>query len=190
MVTAFGSATARAAGKHAALVDANRADAACRETLRQQSVGRRFQSVRIVAVAIGRTRTGNDKHHRRSARSRSQHGSLERSVGAGRLDVALHWCGVSRCERRSEHHSGGKHFGGLRCGSLWYRECPSRTSAGNPRRTPVLAPPCASSLASLATADARTSLFRNSFLLVVIAGQWEGFAIAARANAGVFDRGE
>ena len=53
----------RAAGKHAALVDTHRADVALRESFRQQAVGRGLDAERIVAVTVGRTRTGNDQHH-------------------------------------------------------------------------------------------------------------------------------
>ena len=59
----IGVGNRRTAGKHAALVDADRADAALGKSFRQQPVGRGLDAERIIAVTIGRTRTGNDQHH-------------------------------------------------------------------------------------------------------------------------------
>ena len=84
--------------EHAAFVDADRGDAAFRQGLRQQRIGRRPDAKRRIAVAVGRPRSGQDQQNRHLIGQRpigQGHRSRQRALRAGGGDLGLDGQGLS-----------------------------------------------------------------------------------------------
>ncbi len=95
----------RLAGEHSALVDPKRADPAFGERFGQQAIGGRHDSHRIVAVAIGHARTGDDEEHRLAFCGGNQC-AAELALGSGSGQRLLRKRGCAASD--SQHRAGEK----------------------------------------------------------------------------------